>query len=242
MATVRGLSDDSARSEADRAVQKETGARPFTTVIHATRPILAFLFATALFARPKPAAAQIKEPGNHPHYSVELEPHFTFGWHGGPHHFDDDGFGAGLRASIPIIDNGPVTSINNSFAITFGVDWLHFGYDHDAACRDFPGPGCDDHDYAANAFWFPVAAQWNFYVHRRISVFAELGVAIVHERYSWARPCPGAPGTICDYDDTHTDFAELVFYPGARFMLTDGIGLTVRVGFPHVTLGASFLL
>lgn len=186
--------------------------------------------------------AQIKEPGAHPRYSVELEPHFTFGWTGAPHHFDDDGVGLGLRASIPLIQNGPITTINNSFALTFGMDWLHFGYDHDHACRDFPGPACDDHDFAANAFWFPVAAQWNFYVHKRISVFAELGVAIVHERWSWAQPCPGGPpGTLCTYDDSHTDFAELVFYPGARFMLTDGIGFTVRLGYPHLTLGVSFL-
>lgn len=67
-------------------------------------------------------------------------------------------------------------------------------------------------------------------------------IAIVHERWSWARGCPGAPSTVCDYRDSHTDFAELVFYPGARFMLSDTAGFTVRLGFPHVTLGVSLLL
>jgi len=189
----------------------------------------------------RPAHAQIKEPGAHTHYSVELEPHLTFGWAGAPVHYAAEGFGLGLRASIPLFHNGPVTSINNNMAITFGVDWLHFGYDHRVACHDFPGPECDGHDFYANAFWLPVALQWNFFVHRRISVFGELGLAIVHERYSWARACPGAPGTFCDYTGTDTDFAEFIFYPGARFMVSDNVGFTVRVGFPHITLGASFL-
>lgn len=188
------------------------------------------------------ALAQIKEPGAHPHYGVELEPHLTLGWAGAPPHFAGDGVGFGLRASIPLIQNGPISSINDSLAITFGLDWLHFAYDRDYGCRDLPGPTCDDYGYSADAFWVPVAVQWNFFVHRRISVFGELGLAVAHERWSWARPCPGGPGAFCDYHDSHTSFAELVFYPGARFMLSDNFGLTVRVGFPHVTLGASFFL
>ena len=189
----------------------------------------------------RPAQAQIKEPGAHTHYSVELEPHVTLGWAGAPAHYADEGLGLGLRASIPIFHNGPITTINNNMAITFGVDWLHFGYDHDVACRDLPGPDCETHDFYANAFWFPVALQWNFFVHRRISVFGEVGLAIVHERWSWGRPCPGEPGSYCDYTDTHTHFAEFIFYPGARFMVSDNVGFTIRVGFPHITLGASFL-
>jgi len=200
---------------------------------------LAALGVAMLFA--PDAAAQIKEPGAHPHYAVELEPHLTVAWDRGPHDFADDGIGAGLRASIPFFHNGPITTINNSLAITFGIDWVHFGYDHARACRDFPEPFCDDHDYSANAFWLPVAVQWNFFVHRRISVFGEVGLALVHERWSWARPCPGAPGSLCDYTDSDTDFAEPIFYPGARFMLSDNFAFTLRLGYPHLTLGASLL-
>ena len=154
-------------------------------------------------------------------------------------HYSNEGVGLGLRASIPLFHNGPITTINNSMAITFGVDWLHFGYDHHLACRDLPGPRCEDYDFSANAFWFPVAVQWNFFVHRRISVFGELGLAVVHERANWACPCPEAPDGWCDYSDSHTDFAEFIFYPGARFMLSDNFGFTVRLGYPYVTLGAS---
>src|ERR1700742_955133 len=70
------------------------------------------------------ARAQIKEPGNHPKYAVELEPHFLAHWD--EPYWGGDGIGVGLRASIPIIEDGPVTTINNSLAIGFGFDWAHF--------------------------------------------------------------------------------------------------------------------
>jgi len=189
----------------------------------------------------RPAGAQIKEPGAHPHYFLELEPHLTLEWDGGPDYFGEDGAGVGLRASIPLFHNGPITSINDSMAITFGLDWVHFGYDRARACRDFRGDFCDEENFSANAFWVPVALQWNFFVHPRISVFGELGLALHHESWSWARPCPGAPGPLCTYQESDTHFAHLVFYPGARFMLSERIGITVRVGYPHLTAGVSFL-
>ena len=64
---------------------------------------------------------QVKQPGAHPIYAVELEPHLlvqhSHDWHG-----DDEGIGIGIRASIPIIDNGPIRTINNSLAIGFGLE------------------------------------------------------------------------------------------------------------------------
>ena len=203
-------------------------------------PLVALLALVGLVTRP--GQAQIKEPGAHPHYAVELEPHLTLAWDDGPAHFGNEGLGLGVRASIPLFHNGPITSINNSMAITFGLDWVHFGYDQARACRDFRGAFCDQQNFSANAFWVPVALQWNFFVHPSISVFGELGLAILHERWSWARPCPGMAGPICTYQESDTHFAHLVFFPGARFMLSERIGITVRVGYPHVTAGVSFLL
>ena len=59
-----------------------------------TIPGLALLALTAL---PQLAEAQsvIKQPGNHPDYSVELEPHFLFQWTS--RDGADDGFGPGVR-------------------------------------------------------------------------------------------------------------------------------------------------
>jgi hypothetical protein len=85
-----------------------------------------------------------------------------------------------------------------------------------------------------------VALQWNFYVHPRISVFGEVGLAIVHERWVWARPCNN-PAGFCEYRESDTSLMNFVFYPGARFMVSDSIGITARLGFPHLTVGASFL-
>jgi hypothetical protein len=192
-------------------------------------PVLACLLS-------RPAAAQIKQPGSHPRYGFELEPHLTVEWDGGPSYYGREGVGLGLRASIPLFHNGPIDKINNNMAISFGLDWVHFSYDRARTCREFRDFYCDDFD--ANAFWLPVTLQWNFFVHKRISVFGEVGLAIVHENYSWARPCAGG---FCEYRDSATHFPRFVFYPGARFMLSDSIGITVRLGYPHLTAGVSFL-
>jgi hypothetical protein len=196
-------------------------------------PLLALFFAA-------PAFAQIKQPGAHPHYGFELEPHLTFQWDHGPAYYGSEGVGLGLRAAIPLFHNGPIPKINNNMAISFGLDWVHFGYDRGAACRRYRGGFCDDWDFTANAFWFPVTLQWNFFVHKSISVFGEVGLAFVHTRYSWAEPC-GSPNGLCEVSDSSTRFPYFVFYPGARFMLSDTIGITVRVGYPHLTAGVSFL-
>jgi hypothetical protein len=42
-------------------------------------------------------------------------------WAGAPGP-DSEGFGAGFRASIPLFHNGPIDTINNNMAITFGFD------------------------------------------------------------------------------------------------------------------------
>src|SRR5471030_2885343 len=70
----------------------------------------------------------IKHPGDHPHYSVEVEPHLILGWGSG---YGTTGYGIGGRVSIPIVQDGFVKTINNSVAVGFGLDFLHYscGYD-----------------------------------------------------------------------------------------------------------------
>jgi hypothetical protein len=192
---------------------------------------------------PTTALAQsvIKQPGNHPRYSVELEPHFVFQW---ANRFGaDDGFGPGLRANIPFLDNGPISKINNNMAISFGMD-VTFG-DNDCGwywnnfARD---AWLDSRDCSVTEFWVPVALQWNFFLTKVISVFGEPGFAIAHRRWNWDWWCNGSPGTpVCSYDESDTD-VEFVFWGGARFMFSDSVGATVRVGSPSVTLGINFLL
>lgn len=98
----------------------------------------------------------IKRPGDHPSYSVEIEPHVLAGFGrfaGGA------GVGPGVRVSFPIVDNGFVSTINDSVAIGVGADGLLGG---------------------SGAVVFPVVMQWNFFVATKWSVFGEPGLAIFH--------------------------------------------------------------
>jgi hypothetical protein len=191
-----------------------------------------------LASLPAQAESIIKHPGDHPKYVVELEPHglvqyaWTPDWMG-------TGFGLGFRASIPFLDNGPVSTINNNMAISFGIDWAHFTEDWWCAYRWDPrlrgyywnaGYGC-----TANSLWFPVVLQWNFFLTDIISVFGEPGLALVYDWWSgWIDPA-------YPYHRSHTGIAP-AFWGGARFLFGKTIGLTVRLGFPSATLGLSILL
>src|SRR5689334_14856497 len=95
----------------------------------------------------------IRHPGDHPRYSVELEPHLLATVFDTP---AGNGVGLGGRFSIPIVDNGFVSSINNNVAIGFGVDWAHYsGCWH--GWRDVGYYDCP----SFNTVLFPVVMQWN---------------------------------------------------------------------------------
>ncbi len=68
----------------------------------------------------------------------------------------------------------------------------------------------------------PIVLQWNFWLSDRWSVFGEPGFAITSG---------GAQS-----------FDPFVFYAGGRYLFTRRIGLTLRVGYPDVSVGVSFLL
>lgn len=188
---------------------------------------------------------QIKEPGNHPNYGVELEPHFVAQW--SEPFWGGAGIGGGVRVSIPIIDNGPVTKINNSLAVGFGFDWAHFS----GGCWNWggpwrvpgprpPPPPVDYYAYncTGNSFWFPAVAQWNFFLTRAVSVFAEAGLGI--EYATWSADYPCAAG-VCR-PTGHDLFVDPLFFVGPRFILSDDFAITVRLGWPYLSVGASFLL
>ena len=211
-----------------------------------SKKLFGFAVFTSALLSSAAATAQIKQPGAHAHYGVDLEPHLVVMWERGPaqhYQYDDDGFGLGLRATIPFFHNGPIPKINNNMGIGFGLDYIHFGYDTDEYCALYGGQWCNGvRDYTANVFWFPVVMQWNFFVHPRIAVFGEVGLALSVTSYHLSVPCNPNPGMLCSANDTDVDPFEPIFSAGGRFMLSDAIGLTVRLGFPQVTFGASFLL
>jgi hypothetical protein len=205
--------------------------------------LIIFALVSSVILSSCPAAAQIKQPGAHPRYDVEIEPHLTLLWDHGPARFGDEGLGVGVRASIPFFHNGPIDSINNNMGITFGFDYAYFDVDHHRYCREYGPAWCERHeDYDASVFWFPVAMQWNFFFHPKVAVFGEVGLALEHARWSFAVPCRRGEPALCEVDDSDTDLLNFVFAAGGRFMLWDRVGLNVRLGHPALTLGVSILL
>ena len=174
------------------------------------------LFGVAAVCYVSTAEAQsvIKRPGAHPRYSLEIEPHLAFQVHRVP----ANGIGPGVRFNIPLFHNGPIPKINNNMAIGFGPDLLFW----DENRGRFGCGGCD-----GTVIWFPVVAQWNFYLTDIISVFGE----------------PGLAARYIDFDrgDDFDPF-EFVFWGGGRFQFGETVGLTVRVGTPYISVGANFLL
>ena len=163
----------------------------------------------------------IKQPGAHPAYNVEIEPHGLLDpWNDVYGNF---GFGLGARFGIPIVANGFIPSINNSVAISFGADWVHYG------C--YAGfSGC-----SADYLEFPVTLQWNFYVSQHWSVFGEPGLYVYHGFFNDDCNALG----ICVAHGTETSVLP-AFFVGGRYHFSDTVALTMRVGFPYTSVGVSF--
>lgn len=202
----------------------------------ALRSSVATLGGLALFALSPSALAQstIKDP-NPPKYSVEIEPKLNFA-PGDFYAYGGTGFGPGVRFSIPIMSPGFVKSINDSVAISFGLDVVHYsGYHYYYAdCGRF---GCANY-YDAGDFWamhVPVVLQWNFWLTDRWSVFAEPGVSFRHAFYSDAYCNPNLYSSCGNRDDFY-----FAFFAGGRFALSDKVALTMRIGHPILfSLGLS---
>jgi hypothetical protein len=179
-------------------------------------------FAATFPASPASADDTIKHPGDHPVYNVEAEPHILLGW-------DDiyatGGIGLGGRFTIPIVHNGFVETINNSVGIGFGLDIMHY---NDCRWRGLS-------DCSANYFFVPVVMQWNFFVHQRWSVFGEPGLVLFHGAVG---DC--APGIPCDKPNVNG--VRPALWLGGRYHINENVSLTMRIGWPNFSVGASFFL
>jgi hypothetical protein len=172
-----------------------------------------------LFSPEARAESVIKQPNRHPVYRAELEPHLDIlPWHrdyGNNRYYGGSGFGnfefgGGFRASIELGDPAFIPKINNTVAITFGVD--------------FTNNNCSYYCNRSFSFWSPVALQWNFFLTDKWSVFGEGGFML--RSYGF-------------FNETYGDFT---FAAGARFHFTDKVALTMRVGYPFVSVGISFFV
>jgi hypothetical protein len=152
-------------------------------------------------------------------YPFELEPHFTFG----PENvYGNAGFGAGLRAGLPLL-TGHLGEVPDNLALSVGGDMVH--YDN---CF-YSG------DCGANYLLVPVAAQWNVFVARQFSVFGEAGLYMYK---GWFAGC-GPDDVGCS---TPSEFGVLpTIAIGGRFHFADMAALTLRLGYPTTTIGVSFM-
>jgi hypothetical protein len=137
--------------------------------------------------------------------------------------------------------NGPISSINNNMGISFGLD-ITFGNGGYGWCYGQYDPRFrpNGQDCSVTEFWLPVAMQWNFFLTKVISVFGEPGLAIVHRRGNYQYYCANNVGAFCDYSYHSTDL-DFIFGAGARFMFSDKVGATVRIGYPMLTAGINIL-
>jgi hypothetical protein len=197
----------------------------------------AIAFATVLLLSAA-ASAQIDHPGGHPHYAAEIEPRLVVQWDDEPW-WDDDGIGLGIRASIPVVQDGPVRTINNSLALSFGLDWAHFD---DACWGPGPRPNVISDDCSANDFWLPFVVQWNFFFSDLISAFPELGLGLEYETWDGDLCGSGRNLYVCGDGDSSDVDIELLLWLGVRFHVADSFAITLRLGTPSLTLGASFFL
>jgi hypothetical protein len=176
----------------------------------------------------------VKNTGDHPEYKVELEPHLDFGW--SSRYYASSGFGAGVRATIPIVQNGFIPNLNNSVGISFGIDWLRY-----SGCAGVLGNTFDCG--GASYFLFPVVLQWNFWLTPHWSVFGEPGLYIYHGVFDDYCNDPqfqnNKIGCNSSYPTrTGVDFAA---YAGGRYHFNDLVALTLRLGYPTLSAGVSFL-
>jgi hypothetical protein len=178
------------------------------------------------------AQSTIKQPGQRPHYAFEAEPHLLLGPFDPPGRPRGEGLGVGFRGTIELVRNGFVKTINNSVGISFGFDWVRYpNADPRGICTEsVSGPNgtsiCVEVDggrASRDFFYLPVAMQWNFWLARRWSVFAE-------------------PGLLPYLRGGELHFTPIALYAGGRFHFSDQVALTMRLGYPTLSLGVSFFL
>jgi hypothetical protein len=203
--------------------------------------LLSAVTAASLLTAALPVAADrltIRNSGDRPQYALEAEPHLNLGLIDPPGIGTGKGIGLGFRATVELVENGFVQTINNSVGLGFGIDYVHhaIGRDDRPCVTWEPDPLdpadadiCTEFRESADYFLVPVVMQWNFWLSEEWSVFGEPG-GIVYYADS------GGAG-----DDNNINL-DISIYGGGRWHFADAGALTMRLGYPTFSVGVSFLL
>ncbi len=169
----------------------------------------ALALVTSLAVSSPAFATDITEPfsGSRPQ---TLEFHGGFAYYG-------VGLAAGLRYGIPIVDNGFIAPINNSVYINFGGDFYLLG--------NVPGSG-----RSGIGVGVPVALQWNFYFTEDWSAYAEGGINVYFDSYTF-------DGNGLLFGGTWVAAAI-----GGRYHFSENAALIGRLGSPYASIGIELSL
>lgn len=180
------------------------------------------------------AESIIRREGDHPKYSVELEPHLGLGF-AMPGDYGGSSLGGGLRLSIPVAHRGLIDGVNDSAAIGFGIDLMRYSGGGAVAgrCAEYRGAGperiCVRVEGAPGPAFqalLPVVFQWNFFLDPAWSVFVEPGIGIYYQHH--------------EVDGSAIAGAFPVIQLGGRYHFSQSAALTFRIGYPYFSLGVSF--
>jgi len=153
----------------------------------------------------------IKHPENHP--TAELEPHANLG----VVHRGYGSFKGSRGLGDPDVGAGfraTILVMDPGFIPKLNNSaGITFGVDL-MSCRF----GCKD-DFS---IWTPVGLNWSFYLTDDWSVFADGGVLLRSDSF---------------YHGAYGDFFGMI---GGRYHFSDRAALTMRVGYPFVSVGVSF--
>jgi hypothetical protein len=176
--------------------------------------VLAGLAAFAAVGAARADELVIKQPNAHPSYKAELEPHANLVfWH---RSYGRYGKYRGVGdAEVGAGFRATIELGDPAFIPRLNnTVGITFGLDL-TSCRY-----CDK-DFT---LWSPVGLNWSFFLTRKWSTFADLGFVLRSDSL---------------YHDTHADFFGMV---GGRYHFNDDTALTVRIGYPFVSVGASFFV
>ena len=173
---------------------------------------LSLLGAIALPLRAEAADWIIKNPNDHQSGSVELEPHANFiFWH------RNYGGGRGYKGTGDLEFGAgfraTIEIVDPGFVPKINdTVGITFGLDV-TNCR-----------YCTKDFtlWTPVGLNWSFYLTKSWSVFADGGFVLRTDGF---------------YHDIYADFFGML---GGRYHFSDSTALTMRIGYPFVSVGVSF--
>jgi hypothetical protein len=176
------------------------------------------LAAAAILTLAPRAEAQliIKNPKDHPPYVAELEPHLDVSPWGRDYGYGYYG-GYGLHGAGVDLGGGFRATIKIADPVIPKLNnsiGITFGLDvtNCSFCN------------RSWSLWTPVGANWTFYLTREWSVFADLGFMLRSDGF---------------YEHAFADiFGEL----GGRWHFSDKASLTMRIGYPFVSVGVSFFV